>query len=320
MNKQQEINDLILQYANEGLSVQCHAVPIWHIPGFYFDQEGHQSAKRLMEEDAQAAYTAAMAYRLTGDAVYAEQVVRLLDGWASVNQGFADNDGPLVSAYVGTGLIQAAEQVKDYEGWSMESKEVFARWLTDVCMPAWDGITGRNNWWSWSLYAQLCVYRFLEDIDGIKDEAMQLKAHIDESMEPSGFIPEETERGTNAMWYHYFSLAPMTAAARIVADRTGEDLFRWISPRGNCLKKALDTLLYYVDGPAEQWPFEKEQNVPAPLAADTWPLDLYEGLIPIYNDPKYEAFVKPYRPITGHINRRSGYFQSYAWCFPSIQL
>ncbi|OUS75746.1 hypothetical protein B1748_15060 [Paenibacillus sp. MY03] len=308
----------LIELANESLSVSSHAVAIWHIPGFYYDKEGHQAAKRLMEADAQAAFATATAYRLTGESVYADKAAELIDGWSSLNVGFADNDGPLVSAYLGTGLILAAQRIRHCEDWSAESRERFIQWITTVCLPAWDGIPGRNNWWSWSLYAQLCAYRFINDIDAIQSEAIHLKAHIDDSLDLSGFIPEETVRGTNGMWYHYFSLAPLTAAAKIVLEETGEDLFRWVSPSGKSLKKALDTLLYYIDGRADEWPFEKDQNVPKPLSAHTWPLDMYEGLTHLYGDPAYERFVAPHRPVASHINANSGYFQSYAWCFPEL--
>ena len=310
--------DQLLQVANESLQVRCHAVPIWQIPGYYFDPAGHQAAKRLMEADAQAAYTTALAHQITGEAVYADKAIELIDGWASINQELADNDGPLVSAYLGVGLIQAAELIKSYTGWRKDNQNQFVRWMTTVCLPAWDGIPLRNNWWSWSLYAQLALFRFMDDRECFAAEAANLKKHIEDCIAPSGFIPEETKRGTKAIWYHYFALAPITAASKLILDETGEDLFHRTYPGGKSIKKALDTLLYYVDGHTEEWPYDKDQNIP-PLGAHTWPLDLFEAMSKIYGDPSYERFVSPYRPIIGHINKNNGYFQSYAWVFPELQ-
>ncbi|MCA0753544.1 alginate lyase family protein [Paenibacillus sp. N4] len=313
-------SDHLLRLAGESLSVRCHAVPVWHIPGFYFDAAGHQAAKRLMEADAQAAYTTALAYRLTGEAAYADKAAELIDGWASVNRALADNDGPLVSAYLGTGLIRAAELLKAYSDWRTEAQERFVRWMTGVCLPEWDRIPLRNNWWSWSLYAQLSLFRFLDDKDRFAEETANLKEQIDHSLAPAGFIPEETNRGKNSIWYHYFALAPLTAAAKQIMDVTGENLFRWTSPSGASIKKSLDTLMYYTDGRAAEWPYGKDQNVPAPLSSDTWPLDLFGAMSGIYGDPEYERFVSPYRPIIGNTNKNSGYFQSYAWVYPELQL
>lgn len=319
MNKTTAL-DALLPLANEGLSTRCHAVAVWTIPGFYFDAAGHQAAKRLMEADAQAAYTTALAYRLTGDNTYADKAIELICGWAAVNQQLAGDDGPLVSAYLGTGLIQAALLIREYEGWRKEQHDLFVRWMTGVCLPEWDQIPLRNNWWSWSLYAQLSLFRFMGDKTRLAEEVDRFKEHIDASIARSGFIPEEAARGTKAIWYHYFALAPLTAACKQILDVTGEDLFRWTSPNGKSIKKALDTLLYYTDGRAEEWPFDKEQNVPAPLASDTWPLDLFDAMSKVYEDSEYERFVSPYSPIISNRNRNSGYFQSYAWVFPELYL
>ncbi|WP_336772947.1 alginate lyase family protein [Paenibacillus sp. MMO-58] len=310
--------DELLRLAEESLSVSCHAIPVWHIPGFYFDTAGHQAAKKLMEADAQAAYATALAYRLTGRPDYADKAAELLQGWASINRELADKDGPLVSAYLGSGFLQAAEWIKAYPGWRPKDRDSFVHWITTVLLPKWDDIPLRNNWWSWSLYAQLLLYRFLDDQAGFAEEVAHLKEHIDSSLSLAGFIPEETLRGTHSIWYHYFALAPLTAAAKQVLDYTGEDLFRWTSPSGNTIKKALDTLLYYADGNAGEWPYEKGQNVPNPLSPQTWPLDLYEAMSNIYKDPEYDRFVSPHRPIIGNRNKNSGYFQSYALVFPEL--
>ncbi|MEC0172121.1 alginate lyase family protein [Paenibacillus graminis] len=318
MNSQAALQQL-LQVANDSMSVSCHAVSTWHIPGFYFDMAGHQAAKRLMEEDAQAAYTAALAYRHTGRTAYADKALELIDGWAAINKVLTGDDGPLVSAYLGTGLIRAAELLHSYSGWRKENKDQFIAWMTGVCLPGWDRIPLRNNWWSWSLYAQLSLFRLMDDQARFAEEVAHLKEHIDSSLETSGLIPEETTRGNNAIWYHYFSLAPLTAAIKLVDDTTGENLFHWTSPGGKSVKKALDTFFYYADGRIEEWPYDNGQKFPAPLASDTWPLDLYEAMFNVYREPEYERFVSPYRPITGNKNSSSGYYQSYAWIFPELQ-
>ncbi|SFD52763.1 Alginate lyase [Paenibacillus catalpae] len=312
------VRDELLRMAKDSLTISCHAVPVWHIPGFYFDTDSHLAAKRLMETDVQAAYTTALAYRLTGNTVFADKAMELIQGWAAVNREITDKDGPLVSAYLGAGLLQAAEWIKTYPGWQRAEQEQFVQWTTLVLLPEWDQIPLRNNWWSWSLYAQLLLYRFMGDTTAFAEEAANLKEHIDSSLSLTGFIPEETTRGTNAIWYHYFALAPLTAAAKQILDVTGEDLFRWISPGGKSIKQALDTLFYYADGRAEEWPYEQGQNFPSPLTPRSWPLDLYEAMSRVYEDPEYDRFVSSYRPIIGNMNRNSGYFQSYAWVFPEL--
>lgn len=317
MNKS-DVLQCLLQDANEGMSVSCHAVSSWNIPGYYVDAVGHLAAKRFMEADAQAAYSTALANRFTGEPAYADKAKELINGWATVNTEITDNDGPLVSAYLGVGLIKAAELLKAYSGWNSEDQERFIHWMTKVCLPMWDRIPYRNNWWNWSLYAQLALYCFMGDETGFAEEVANLKEHIDSSMSSTGFIPEETVRGKNSIWYHYFALGPTTAAAKLILDATGEDLFHWTSPSGKSIKLALDTLFHYADGRVEEWPYDKNQNFPAPLASDTWPVDLFEAMSQVYRDPEYERFVSPYRPVAGNKNRNSGYYLSHSWIYPAL--
>ncbi|MCJ8014602.1 alginate lyase family protein [Paenibacillus sp. KQZ6P-2] len=312
--------ELLLGEANESLSVDCHAVPTWNIPGFYWDADGHTAAKRMMESDARAAYTTALAYRLTGTAAYASKAKELIMGWAAVNQEITGPDGPLVSAYLGVGLILAAEWIKEFSDWSKEEQDQYIRWMTQVCLPEWDRIPLRNNWWNWSLYAQLALFRFMDDKARFSEEVTAFKEHLDSSLSLEGFIPEETHRGKHSLWYHYFALAPATAAAKLILDTTGEDLFHWVSPGGKSLKTALDRFFHYTDGRLKEWPYDDDPIFPAPLSADTWPLDLFEAMSKVYKSPDYERFVSPYRPITGNTNKNSGYYQSYTWIYPELQL
>ncbi|WP_339314860.1 alginate lyase family protein [Paenibacillus sp. FSL R10-2734] len=311
--------DLLLQEANESLSAVGHAASTWDIPGYYFDTAGHKAAKRWMEADARTAYTTALAYRLTGNTTYAEKAKEILMNWAETNEEITGPDGPLVSAYLGVGLIQAAEWIADFSGWSPDEQALFAAWLTHVCLPEWDRIPLRNNWWTWSLYAQLCLFRYLGDKAGFEGEVTLFKEHLDSSLSLEGFIPEETLRGKHSLWYHYFALAPATAAAKQILEMTGEDLFHWISPNGKSLKTALERFFYYVDGRLEEWPYDDEPIFPAQLAASTWPLDLIEAMSEVYDNPVYERFVAPYRPIKGNLNINSGYYHSYSWVYPELQ-
>lgn len=59
---------------------------------------GHIS---LVELDGQMTYKQALAYWATGDERYAENVFRVLDGWAGVNKEFGqlDQNGPLEAGW-----------------------------------------------------------------------------------------------------------------------------------------------------------------------------------------------------------------------------
>lgn len=311
--------EFLISEADESLLFGVHAVSSWEIPGFYQDTEGHRTAKLFMEKDAQTAYTTALAYKLTGIPAYAIKSKEIMMEWAQVNKQITGPDGPLVSAYLGVGLILAADWIKGFEGWSNSERNIFTEWLTQMCLPMWDQIPLRNNWWSWSLYAQLALYRFMDDKSSFAEEVNALKEHLDHSISIEGFIPEEASRGKHSMWYHYFALAPVTAAAKLVLDTTGEDLFRWVSPGGKSLQRAVEQFFHYADGRITEWPYDEDPIFPAELSRSTWPLDLYEAMAAVYQNPDFERFVAPYRPITGNINLNSGFYQSYAWVYPELQ-
>ncbi|MFB9276459.1 carbohydrate-binding protein [Cohnella cellulosilytica] len=313
-----EAYEAMLEDADDGLSVASHAIAIWNIPGYYADSAGHDAAKLRMEIDASAAYATALAYRFTGNHVYADKAKELINGWAYTNTSVTGTDGALVSAYLGVGLIHAADLIKDYAGWSATDQTQFTNWIASVWLPKWDGINGRNNWWDWSLYAQLSYYHFTDNATAFAAEVANLKDHIDTSIDANGFLPEEATRGSNSLWYHYFALSPMTAAAEVVRNATGEDLFNWVSPSGKSIKLALDTLFYYVNGHVSQWPYGSNQGYPGSLNSHQYPLNLYEAMAEIYQDMDYEIYVTQYRPVGAVLNGSSGRVHHFSWVYPTL--
>ncbi len=309
-----EAFDSMMEDADAALGETGHAIATLNIPGYYANPSAHDAAKLRLEIDAQSAYAAAVAYRLTDDTDYADKAKEILNDWSYTNTAITGTDGRLVSAYVGVGLINAADLIKDYSGWSAADKTQFGDWLTNVTLPVWDSITFTSNWRDWSLYAQIASYQFLDDETAMASEVNQLKTQIDVSIADDGFLPDETTRGQNSLWYHYFALTSMTAAAEIVKNATGEDLFHWTSPNGRSIKQALDKMFYYVDGHVSEWPtaygggnqsFSNARN-------------LYEAMAEIYADEDYEDYVKSSRPLQGRINYSSGYYHNHAWVYPTL--
>ncbi|RAU98608.1 LamG-like jellyroll fold domain-containing protein [Paenibacillus sp. YN15] len=309
-----EAYDKLMTDANAALSESSHAIAVLNIPGYYADPTTHNANKLRLEIDAQSAYAAAVAYRFTGNTVYADKAKELLNGWAYTNTGVSGTDGRLVSAYLGVGLINAADMLKDYPGWSAADKTQFGNWLTNVMIPVWDTITFTSNWRNWSLYAQIASYQYLDDAAGMAGEVAQLKTQIDVSIASDGFLPDETTRGTNSLWYHYFALGPMTSAAEIVKNATGEDLFHWVSPSGKTIKLALDKMFYYVNGHVSEWP----TAYGGPNQTFSNARNLYEAMADVYQDINYENYVKGARPLSGRINYDSGYYHNHAWVYPTL--
>ena len=304
--------DQLMASANRLRNWQPHTVAVYVTPGFYKDRAAFFAATNAITHDADAAYVNAFAYRLSGDPSYADCTVRVLRAWARDNKGVATTDDSQLSmAEVGTGFIESAELLSGYSGWSEADRSAFRNWVRNVYLPQGaNPIKDRtNNWGEWGSFGAVTADYYLDDATGLADETARLQRHIDQALAPNGTMPDETARGEAGAWYTYFALAPMTAAARVIENSGGPDLFRWSSPSGKRMKSALDLLLAVMQDPTK-WPISVKVNLPNP-ARDWWPYDLFEAMADEYSDKQYDAFAAQRRPImnTGH---------HHAWTLPTL--
>lgn len=317
-----EAYEVMLRDADQGLLVESHAKEIWEVPGFYSDKEGHVAGKISLELDTQSAYAGALAYRFTGDSRYANKAVELLNSWAAINKKIGEQDAPLASAYIGVGMINAANLLKDYPGWSEQEQTAFQNWVENVWMSVWTARIDRNdnnNWGDWMRYAMLAYYDYTDNAEGLSQQTEGLKHKIEEAINPDGFMPAEN-RGPNSFWYHFFALSPMTASADLIRKATGEDLFHWTSPSGGSLEVALENLFYYADGRIADWPqaYGGKQEYSKFLSSNYFPLNLFEVMADVYQNSDYERYVYPYRAIGGNVNGDTGYYHNQAWVYPTL--
>ncbi len=123
---------------------------------------------------ATMAYQNALRWRIEGKEEHAKAAVRILMAWANTTKLVTgDSNYALASGLYGYEFAQAAELVRDYEGWSREDFETFKRWMLDVWYPPTIGfMRGRNGswenvgkWWqapghywsNWGLCNALCL-------------------------------------------------------------------------------------------------------------------------------------------------------------------
>lgn len=119
-------------------------------------------------------------------------------------------------------------------------------------------------------------------------------------------MTEEVLRQDRGLWYSYFSLAPITAACWVILQVEGTDLLHW-KENGQSIQLALDYLIKYVKAP-DTWSWYPNQRLGS---ADTWPGNLFEAMDEIYDNPEYEEYAKPARPIIYPIHH-------FAWAFPTL--
>lgn len=123
---------------------------------------------------AAIAYQNALRWQIEGNKACAKHAVDVLMQWAKVTKVIGgDSNYALAAGLYGYEFAQAAELVRDYEGWKTADFQLFQRWMLDVWYPSAIGfLRGRNGtwenvgkWWqapghywsNWGLCNALCV-------------------------------------------------------------------------------------------------------------------------------------------------------------------
>lgn len=123
---------------------------------------------------ATMAYQNALRWKIGGTAANAKAAVRILMAWANKTTAISGNsDACLAYGLYGYQFAQAAELMRDYEGWAAEDFEKFQQWMLTLWYPgAINFLRSRNGtwensgkWWrapghywsNWGLCNALCV-------------------------------------------------------------------------------------------------------------------------------------------------------------------
>ncbi|MGB4415963.1 MAG: alginate lyase family protein [Paludibacter sp.] len=295
----------LMHYADSIQNMTHNALCNFAVPGYYDKPLEHRANSLALQHDAFGAYCSALAYQLSGNKKYGEKACYFLDAWSFINKSYSEHDGVLVMTYSGSALMIAAELMSDEDVWKNKNK--FKTWVTQVYQRASNTIrTDKNNWGDWGRFGSLLAASFLNDKTEIAENVRLIKSDIFDKIAVDGSMPEETKRGSNGIWYTYFSLAPMTAASWIVYNLTHENLFT-LEKEGRSIKKALDYLFYYNLHPTE-WKWNEKPNIGTP---ELWPGNLFEAMAGIYNETEYANYVNNHRPIIYPTHH-------FAWSFPTL--
>ncbi|MHC4504756.1 MAG: alginate lyase family protein [Planctomycetota bacterium] len=257
----------LLVEARAALKHSPQAMREFNVPGYYGKgQKEHIRKKTLLSEDAMAALSCALAYRLGAGSSRAERAafgakaVAILDDWASKNRGYSGGDGALVMCYNGVGLVFAAQLMWRERVWPEEGRRAFAEWARTVVRRASGIKKRRNNWACWGILAALAVDHLLQDDAAFRKDVEVLRRIIDRQIEPDGRMPEELRRGERSLWYTYFALAPMTGAIEIVRNSGGPDLYAWQPPSGGTIRDATAFLFERGCRAGGKWPGRKQKT------------------------------------------------------------
>lgn len=256
---------------------QRGAVVNYDVPNSETDPGGFWAAVAPLTNDAGLCYLEALygfVMQLPADQAAS---LAIINNWSSVNKYVTGYDGPLSMAELGVAftLADAINPVKS---------PTLSGWLRSVYLPTVDSIKTRpNNWACWGAFGAIAArYHLGQPLAG---DVANLEHIIATQIAPDGSLPAEKARGASGLWYTYFALAPMCAAAHIVRNAGLVDLFP-----GN-VELALNALL--------EWTLNPGPGIVAPTASDPWPADLFAAMARegLPNSAAYATYGETKRPI-----------------------
>lgn len=120
---------------------------------------GGRSGQNYMNcaRGAAMAYQNALRWKIGGTKANADAAVRIMMQWARVCKGLGgDTNVSLAAGIYGHEWANAAELMRDYDGWSREDFEEFKRWIVRVFYnPAIDFLRRRHDTWLNARYSNL---------------------------------------------------------------------------------------------------------------------------------------------------------------------
>jgi hypothetical protein len=220
--------------------------------------------------------TLGLAYYFTAREVYAEQAARLLetfllDGGTRMNphlryaqgvrgqsegrsSGIIDTH-PMARLVDGVGLLagarawSAADQ-RDLEAWFRD----YLTWLRESPMARMESQAKNNHgtWYDVQVTSLALATGQTALARSVVEDARERR--IARQIETDGRQPEELER-TRPWHYSLFNLRALVELAAL-ADRVGVDLWRYQSPDGRSIRRAIEALLPYAEG-RKPWPYQE---------------------------------------------------------------
>ena len=105
---------------------------------------------------AAVAYQNALRWKISGDRAFADHAVETLMNWCNTTEAVTGNTNvSLAAGLYGYGFANAAELMRDYDGWKREDFERFKEWMVRVWYnPSIDFLRRRHDTWMNSRYPQ----------------------------------------------------------------------------------------------------------------------------------------------------------------------
>jgi len=277
-------------------------------------EANHESGK-LAGQFSASCLNLALAYRLTGEARFADKALDLIHCWC-INQdtrmfpeGFMHDAFTPGGRYGGdiilfarfSNVFLAMYLLDDYRGWDIHCQAAVKQWVRDMVEPQrklmfYNGMYMFNNWDDARLLYLASGALALGDLDLLIYVFERWRTIIPQKMTDEGQLPRETGR-TRSMHYTLFALNSMTSVAEMAAGY-GYDLYDY-SINGRCLKKATDYAAHYLLN-MDAWPFQMIEPLEAELGKTS--LAVLEMAYGHWGDGHYLQAINQYggRPVTNN--------------------
>lgn len=113
--------------------------------------------------DGQAAYQHALIWKISGNEDYAKSSINILNQWAKVCKQMTGSEAVLIAAFQGYQYANAAEIMREYEGWAKEDFDMFKQWMRAIFLPySYNFLANRTDqvgmgWISWEASSNLTI-------------------------------------------------------------------------------------------------------------------------------------------------------------------
>lgn len=233
----------VLERARGGLTRLPGAIPVIHTEGT-LPGRGIREISSRAREDFAITLSLALAWRLTGERLYAERAELYLLAWAGT---YRWSFNPIDETGFDT-LIMATDLVDDALTPDGKARiDGFWRRLSAGYLDAMDGvpINAATNWQSHRIkLATLSAYR-VGDPALIERARAAYRRHVSTNILADGSVHDFHER--DAIHYVTYNLDPLMTAA-LAAERHGEDWFGWRNASGAGARDAVAWLVPYAEG------------------------------------------------------------------------
>lgn len=184
--------------------------------------------------------------------------------------------GVLDGRYFSTRIVDSLVMLRQSPKWTAQDEQKMHQWMNEYL--SWlqtsrngkKEATAKNNHGSWYAVQVAGIAWYLKQPALVKAMVELQRQKLDHQLAADGSQPEELAR-TRSFHYSYFNLQAVTSMA-ILADKVGENLWKYRTAKGSGLIAMLDFMAPYLDE-NKLWPhktldLQSSRLIPLMLQAD----------------------------------------------------